>query len=85
MKFKEVEISLGMTLSPRQYESVRVDARCVVELGVASGGASDTDEVTDAFLAARQRIMEQVEQQMAQSLTRLGVGPPPEKKGPVLL
>ena len=68
MKVKEVEISLGMTLSPRQYESVRVDGRVLVEL-------ADGDLAVDAFATARAKLNEQVEEQMAQTLTRLGVGP----------
>ena len=63
MKIKEIEISLGMTVSPRQYESVRVDGRVVVEL--AEG---DSPEV--AFTTARVKLEEQIESQLANSIAK---------------
>ena len=46
MQYKEIEVSLGLTVSPRQYESIRADARVLLE--VASG-----DDYTEAFVSAR--------------------------------
>lgn len=81
MKFKEVEMKLGLTISPRQYDSVRVDARVVLEL-------AENENPDDAFALARDKLNVQVEQQMAQTLTRLGAGPadplPPAKKTVIL-
>lgn len=61
MQYKEIEVSLGLTVSPRQYESIRADARVLLE--VASG-----DDYTEAFVSARNFLEEQVGEQVKRAL-----------------
>ncbi len=76
MQIKTVTIELGLTLSPRQYESVKVHGAVTVDL-------SEGDDEEAAFNKARDVVTRHVEGQMVTMISKFGTTNPGQ--GPKLV